>query len=131
MQDLVASLFSSYEINAGAISLRFYLEHQVLLGLDLAIPCGLIVHELVSNSLKYGFPNGRSGEISVGITEDLDQKFTIFVSDNGVGLPPNFNFQNTASLGWQLVEALTQQISGHIKINSHTGVEFQITFPLV
>ncbi|MBD2596433.1 PAS domain S-box protein [Nostoc spongiaeforme FACHB-130] len=131
IQDLVASLFSSYEINAGAISLRFNVEHQVLLGLDLAIPCGLIVHELVSNSLKYGFPNGRNGEIYVGIREDLDQQFTIFVSDNGVGLPPNFNFQNTASLGWQLVEALTQQISGTIKINNHTGVEFQITFSLI
>ncbi|MBD2494422.1 PAS domain S-box protein [Nostoc sp. FACHB-280] len=130
IQDLVASLFSCYAINAGAISLQFHVKYQVLLGLDLAIPCGLIVNELVSNSLKYGFPNGRIGEICVGITEDLDQKFTIFVSDNGVGLPPNFNFQNTASLGWQLVEALTQQISGTIKINSQTGVEFQITFPL-
>ncbi|MBU7586632.1 MAG: PAS domain S-box protein [Nostoc sp. TH1S01] len=131
IQDLVASLFSSYEVNEGAISLKFHADDRVLLGLDLAIPCGLIIHELVSNSLKYGFPNGGEGEICIVITENVDQQFTITVSDNGVGLPPNFNFKNTASLGWQLVDALTQQISGKINIKSHDGLEFQITFPLI
>ncbi|MCC5639740.1 PAS domain S-box protein [Nostoc sp. CHAB 5844] len=131
IQDLVASLFSSYEVNEGAISLNINVDSHVLLGLDLAIPCGLIIHELVSNSLKYGFPHGGEGEIYIAIAENLDQQFTITISDNGVGLPPNFNFKNTASLGWQLVDALTQQIAGDINIKSHTGVEFQITFPLI
>ncbi|BAY16224.1 signal transduction histidine kinase [Anabaenopsis circularis NIES-21] len=131
IQDLVTSLFSSYEVYEGAISLRFNVDCQVLLGLDLAIPCGLIIHELVSNSLKYGFPNGGDGEIFIGISEKVEQQFTITVSDNGVGLPPNFNFKNTASLGWQLVDALTQQIAGNINIKINPGVEFQITFPLI
>ncbi|MBE9207513.1 PAS domain S-box protein [Nostoc sp. LEGE 06077] len=131
IQDLVASLFSSYEVNEGAISFKVNVDAHILLGLDLAIPCGLIIHELVSNSLKYAFPHGGDGEIYIGITENFDQQFTITVSDNGVGLPPHFNFKTTASLGWQLVDALTQQIAGDINIQSNTGVEFQIRFPLI
>ncbi|MBE9007021.1 PAS domain S-box protein [Fortiea sp. LEGE XX443] len=131
IRDLVASLFSSYEVNEGAISLNLNIDSHALFGLDLAIPCGLIIHELVSNSLKYGFPQGGEGEIYIEIAENFNQHFTIIVSDNGVGLPQNFNFKNTASLGWQLVDALTQQIAGKINIQSHSGVEFQITFPLI
>lgn len=131
IQDLVASLFSSYEVNSRAIAFNINVDSHVLLGLDLAIPCGLIIHELVSNSLKYGFPQGGEGEILIAIAENVDQQFTITVSDNGIGLPPNFNFKNTASLGWQLVDALTQQIAGNINITSHDGLEFQITFPLI
>jgi len=131
IQDLVASLFSSYEVKEGKISLNFNLDTHVLLGLDLAIPCGLIIHELVSNSLKYGFPQGGEGEIYIDIRQNHQQQFIITVSDNGVGLPPNFNFKNTASLGWQLVDALTYQIAGDINIKSHPGVEFQIIFPII
>jgi PAS domain S-box-containing protein len=130
IQDLVATLFSSYEVHEGSISLNLNIDNHVLLGLDLAIPCGLIVHELVSNSWKYAFPQGGEGEICIEIRQNSQQQFIITISDNGVGLPPNFDFKNTASLGWQLVDALIYQISGNINIVSNNGVKFQIIFPL-
>ncbi|MBD2448366.1 PAS domain S-box protein [Nostoc sp. FACHB-152] len=131
IQDLVATLFSSYEVQEGSISLNLNLDNHVLLGLDLAIPCGLIVHELVSNSLKYAFPLGGKCEIDIDIRQNSQQQSIITVSDNGIGLPPNFDFKNTASLGWQLVDALIYQISGDINIVSNNGVKFQIIFPLI
>jgi PAS domain S-box-containing protein len=131
IQELVASLFSSYEVQEGSISLSFHIDNHVLIGLDLAIPCGLIIHELVTNSLKYAFPQGGEGQISIDIQQNTQQQFMITVSDNGVGLSPNFDFKNTASLGWQLVDALTYQISGNINIISNNGVVFQILFPFI
>ncbi|MBD2438881.1 PAS domain S-box protein [Nostoc sp. FACHB-110] len=131
IQDLVASLFSSYEIQAGNISLKLNLDTHVLLGLDLAIPCGLIIHELISNSLKYGFPQGGEGEIHIDIRKNHQQQCIITVRDNGVGLPANFNFKNTPSLGLQLVNALTCQLAGDIQIKNNNGVEFQIIFPFI
>lgn len=130
VEDLVASLFTSYEINASAIALNISIEEHILLGLDTAIPCGLIIHELVTNSLKYAFPTGRSGEISIEIKEMATGEILLNIKDNGIGLPSNLNFTDVASLGWQLVDALAHQISGTININSDRGVEFQIKFIL-
>ncbi|BAZ52860.1 signal transduction histidine kinase [Nostoc sp. NIES-4103] len=130
VQDLVASLRTSYEVNASAITLNLNIDEHILLGLDTAIPCGLIIHELVSNSLKYAFPVGREGEISIEIREIVAGQILLSVSDNGIGLPSNFNFLETASLGWQLVDALASQLAGDININSNSGVEFQIIFPI-
>ena len=73
VQDLVASLRTSYEVNASAITLKLNIDEHILLGLDTAIPCGLIIHELVSNSLKYAFPVGREGEIKIEIREIIDR----------------------------------------------------------
>ncbi|RCJ36500.1 hypothetical protein A6770_15870 [Nostoc minutum NIES-26] len=131
VQDLVASLCTSYERNASAIALNINIEEHILLGLDTAIPCGLIIHELVSNSLKYAFPAGRKGEISIEIREIVVGEILLNVRDNGIGLPSNFNFTDVASLGWQLVDALASQLAGNININSDIGVEFQITFPII
>ncbi|BAY10495.1 signal transduction histidine kinase [Calothrix sp. NIES-2098] len=130
VQDLVASLLTSYEVSEDAIALNINIDEQILLGLDTAIPCGLIIHELVSNSLKYAFPLGRKGEISIAIRKMLENKILLTVRDNGIGLPANFNFTNTASLGWQLVDALASQLVGDINIHSASGVEFQISFPI-
>jgi PAS domain S-box-containing protein len=129
VQDLVASLLISYEVSEDAIASKINIDEHILLGLDTAIPCGLIIHELVSNSLKYAFPLGRTGEISISIREILENEIVLIISDNGIGLPSSFNFTDTASLGWQLVEALTSQLTGVLKINNDIGVEFQITFP--
>ncbi len=130
IRDLVASLFTAYEVNEDAIAMTVNIDDQVFLGLDTAIPCSLIIHELVSNSLKYAFPMGRNGTISIDFKKNLDQELTLVVSDNGIGLPPNFDFENIASLGWELVDAFTHQLSGNINIKSAIGLEFQVTFPL-
>ncbi|MBD2337908.1 PAS domain S-box protein [Calothrix sp. FACHB-156] len=130
VQELVASLCTSYKVYDGAITLHINIDEHILLGLDTAIPCGLIIHELVSNSLKYAFPECRNGEINIAIREMAHNRIALTVSDNGIGLPPNFNFTETASLGWQLVEALASQLTGDITIKSDIGVEFLITFSL-
>ncbi|MCC5647162.1 PAS domain S-box protein [Nostoc sp. CHAB 5824] len=131
IRDLVASLFSAYEANEDAIALTINIDEQVFLGLDTAIPCSLIIHELVSNSLKYAFPVGRNGTIYIEISKNPDHQVTLIVSDDGIGLPSNFNFKNMASLGWQLVDALINQLSGNLNIQGAMGVECQVTFTLI
>jgi PAS domain S-box-containing protein len=131
IQDLVSSLFTSYEVDEYTISLRINIADHIFLGLDTAIPCSLIVHELVSNSLKYAFPAGRNGEINIELKENNDNTFTLIVADNGIGLPFNYNFKDTASLGWQLVDALTNQLVGNLNILDAIGVGFHITFAVL
>lgn len=127
IRDLVASLFCAYEVNSEAIALKLYID-DVFLGIDAAIPCGLILNELVLNSLKYAFPAGKAGEICVALYSENTNNFQLIVRDNGIGLPPNFDFRNTESLGLQLVDTLTNQLEGTIELDTTKGVEFKITF---
>lgn len=131
IRDLVTDLFTAYEVNEDAIALNINIDDGVFLGLDTAIPCSLIIHELVSNSLKYAFPSGRDGTIYIEIHQNQERHVTLVVGDDGIGLPPNFSFKNIASLGWQLVDALINQISGNIDIQGARGVECQVTFILI
>ncbi|WP_442938361.1 PAS domain S-box protein [Nostoc sp.] len=131
IRDLVTDLFTAYEVNEDAIALNINIDDGVFLGLDTAIPCSLIIHELVSNSLKYAFPSGRDGTIYIEIHQNQERHVTLVVGDDGIGLPPNFSFKNIASLGWQLVDALINQISGKIDIQGARGVECQVTFILI
>lgn len=129
IQDLVSSLVCSYEVNFSTIHLEMNTE-QVLLGLDTAIPCGLIINELVLNSLKHAFSDGRPGEIHIGFHVESNNKIILIISDNGIGFPPGIDFKDTESLGLQLVNSLIGQISGHIEMKVNQGTEFQITFPI-
>jgi PAS domain S-box-containing protein len=123
IQNLSSNLFRSY--SAGRVNLRTQVD-DILLGVDTAIPCGLIINELVSNSLKHAFPE-KQGEILVNLHRD-NGKFTLIVRDNGVGLPEHVDFRNTDSLGLQLVCTLTDQLEGEIELNRAGGTEFKITF---
>ncbi|HME45655.1 MAG TPA: histidine kinase dimerization/phosphoacceptor domain -containing protein [Syntrophorhabdales bacterium] len=123
IQNLSSNLFRSY--SAGRISLKTQVD-DMLLGIDTAIPCGLIINELVSNSLKHAFPE-KQGEIFVNLHRD-NGRFTLVVSDNGVGFPESVDFRNTDSLGLQLVCTLTDQLDGAIELNRKGGTEFKITF---
>jgi two-component sensor histidine kinase len=99
------------------------------LSIDTAIPCGLIVNELVTNSLKHAFPDGRGGEIRVELRSDGDNKFALMVSDDGVGLPEDLDFRKTESLGLQLVNNLSVvQLEGTIDLDRSGGTVFRITF---
>ncbi|MBV8887711.1 MAG: hypothetical protein JO235_27465, partial [Chroococcidiopsidaceae cyanobacterium CP_BM_RX_35] len=129
IQDLVSSLVCSYEVNSSTIHLEMNTE-QVLLGLDTAIPCGLIINELVLNSLKHAFPDGRPGEIHISFHVESNNKIILIISDNGIGFPPGIDFRDTESLGLQLVNSLICQISGHIRMKVNQGTEFQINFPI-
>ncbi len=99
---------------------------DVKLTIDYAIPCALIINELVSNSLKYAFPGDMRGEIRITLTGG--DHFGLTVSDNGIGLPVGFDYKSTGTLGLQLVNSLTRQIRGEIKHENIGGTSFSITF---
>lgn len=128
VRSLVSHLFRSYGVRSDRIALSIHVE-DVDLGIDAAIPCGLIINELVSNSLKHAFPQGK-GEISVGLRQHGD-RYILVVRDNGVGLPEGLDFPNTETLGLQIVNALTDQLGGSIELGSGAGTEFKVTFAAV
>jgi PAS domain S-box-containing protein len=125
VEGLMAGLQRSYFPGPGV---RVFADVEgIVLDIDLAIPCGLIVNELVSNSLKYAFRDGRAGEIRVGLARN-GQNYILTVSDNGPGLPPGVDFRNTPSLGLQLVNLLAGQLDGTVELDCSRGTRFKITF---
>lgn len=131
IKNLVNDLFISYKVNTGKIVLKMNID-TVSFGIDTAIPCGLIVNELVSNSLKYAFPEGEEGEIKVSLHRITDLKskmFELTVSDNGVGIPEDLDIRKTESLGLRLITNLAErQLQGKVKLNRNKGTEFRIKF---
>lgn len=123
---LVKNLFYSFEASQQKIKTNFDID-TILLNLDLSIPCGLIMNELVSNALKYAFEGGREGAIFIRLKKEKG-KIKMAVSDNGKGLPEHIDFRNTETLGLQLVTTLTEQISGTITMNRNKGTTFEIIF---
>jgi two-component sensor histidine kinase len=93
------------------------------------VPCGLIVNELVSNALKHAFTNRDSGNIIIELKMDSENSVHLSVSDNGIGIPDGIDIQNSPSLGLQLVNALVNQIDGHLEYENRQGSRFTITFP--
>jgi two-component sensor histidine kinase len=127
LRSLVYSLAQSYRVRSDQVSLRVQVD-PIHLDLDTAIPCGLIVNELVSNSIKYAFPGDRSGQIEVTCRQRPGPRYVLRVSDDGVGLPPGFDSAKTSSLGMKLVTSLVVQIGGELKVESGPGARFEIEF---
>jgi two-component sensor histidine kinase len=127
VQTLVAYLFAAYSTGAAVIAPKLQVDN-VTLSVDTAIPCGLILHELVANALRHAFPDGRPGEVCIDLRASGDERFTLRVSDNGIGLPQHVDFRQTASLGLQLVNTLTEQLEGSIELQRRGGTTFTITF---
>lgn len=126
--DLVNSLFHSYGVNTSLITSRINIEN-VSLGIDFAIPCGLIINELITNSLKYAFPDGRKGEIKIAFSKINENIYELFVGDNGVGIPDDIDIGNTESLGLRLVTMLVNdQLEGEIYLKRNNGTKFRIVF---
>jgi two-component sensor histidine kinase len=124
---LCEHLHASYSPKTAAITLHVDVDN-VVLGVDTAIPCGLIITELVTNALKHAFPGRRRGEVSIHLHPDREGRFTLLVRDNGVGFPPEVDFRRTESLGLQLVNTLTEQLDGTIGFESHGGATFRVAF---
>lgn len=123
--DLVKSLFRSYGASARDIALN--IEGNVFLGIDTAIPCGLIINELVSNALKHAFPHG-GGEITI-VFRSFNGCIELVVRDNGIGMPDNIDFKTTESLGLHLVTILAEdQLGGEITLDKSEGTAFHIIF---
>ncbi len=123
---LAANLFRSYTGSGGRVGLRVDVK-DVRLDADRAIPCGLIVNELVTNALKYAFPDGRNGTVTVAVLHD-DNYYLLIVSDDGVGMRTDFDLAETESLGLQLVNMLTNQLEGTVSMDSTQGTKFTIRF---
>ncbi|MEA5582557.1 PAS domain S-box protein [Nodularia harveyana UHCC-0300] len=125
--DLTTHLFDSYNVSSNRIQLNIQVDHASL-DIETAIPCGLIINELVSNALKYAFPDDNFGEIQVNFYQESPGKLTLIIRDNGIGLPAEFDHHKTKTLGLTLVHGLVKQLRGNLKINFDQGTEFKITF---
>jgi two-component sensor histidine kinase len=125
---LADHLFRSYGVTQDRIRLRTELDHFAL-HLDAAVPCGLIINELLSNSLKYAFPDGRTGEIHIGLHGLNGSAARLIIGDNGVGLKSGVDWTTTRSLGLRLVRSLTQQLGATIEVRSEMGMEVELEFP--
>lgn len=127
VRQLSAHLFRSYGVAPEQVRLELKLE-PLYLTMDAAVPCGLIINELVSNSLKYAFPEGREGEVCIGLNEEPAGTARVVVSDNGVGLKSNIDWTTTRSLGLRLVRSLSEQLGAKLEILSQAGTEAILSF---
>ncbi len=127
IRQIASHLFSSYGIGGDRIRLLTKLE-TVSLNVDAAVPCGLIVNELISNSLKYAFPDGRRGEVRVELLARHGGMAQLVVADNGVGLHAGCDWATAQSLGWRLVRSLAEQLGAQIEVKSAAGTEVQLIF---
>lgn len=125
LQNLSAHLLRSHGV-ASRIELCIEMG-KITLDIDTAIPCSLVINELVTNSIKYAFPNSKKGRISIAFNM-RKKEYVLSVADNGKGLPEDFDYRNTKSLGLQLVCALTEQLHGKITLGKNKGTKFTITF---
>ena len=126
---LTSHLFRSHQISSSRIELVTKVD-DVQLGVELAIPCGLIINELVTNALKHAFPAGSGGKVEIELTQGEDG-FVLCVRDNGVGIPEEIGLRNSDTLGLRLVRSLVLQLEGKARIERSEGSEIQITFPLI
>ncbi len=147
LEKLVENLFQTYRLGNVDISLSMDLEENIFFDMDTAVPLGIIVNELVSNSLKHAFTGRSKGEIRIKLYEEervregkvknesgdnkkqiagKGTKYTLIVSDNGVGIPENTDLESSDTLGLQLVNILVDQLNGEIEIKRDRGTEFII-----
>lgn len=128
VQSLTNDLFQSYIPIGKPIRLKHSVAH-IELGLDVVIPCGLIINELVSNAIKHAFPGDRAGEVQILFTfDEANHQFLLAVCDDGVGIPDGLDVHRTESLGLQIVCELVEQLQGTMRLIQQPGTTFQITF---
>jgi len=141
LEKLVKNLLRTYNLGNADISLKIDLEENIFFDMDTAVPLGIIVNELVSNSLKHAFSGRDKGEIQIKLfkeeagnemnndEEEFTGKgtgYTLIVSDDGVGIPEKMDLENSDTLGLQLVNILVDQLDGEIKLKRDEGTEFNI-----
>jgi PAS domain S-box-containing protein len=127
LQKLTSMLFRTYDISKGNIRLEVKAK-DISMEVDKAVPCGLIVNELVSNALKHAFLPKKEGLIQIELVLK-DNQYGLTVRDNGVGLPEGLEIPKTGSLGLQIVQVLVKQVHGRMKLERHGGTSFTIHFP--
>ena len=144
LEKLVENLFQTYRFGSTDVSLKMDLEENILFDMDTAVPLGIIVNELVSNSLKHAFFGRKTGEIKIKLCrkefegyrisreeegfEGKSTDFILTVSDNGIGIPETVDFENPETLGLQLVSILADQLDGRIELRREAGTKYVLGF---
>ncbi|MBI5680031.1 MAG: sensor histidine kinase [Methanobacterium sp.] len=126
IRNIMTNLLQTYAVDQNKIKNNLDLE-SINLNIETAIPCGLIITELVTNSIKHAFSDGREGKIDVELQIE-DKKFILKITDNGIGLADDFNVENPESFGLQLVVLLVNQLRGSIELKNEKETEFLIKF---
>ena len=124
IRSLSSTLFHSYRTNP-----NIRISHNIVeagMDVDTMLPLGLILNELVSNAMKYAFPGGREGELSVSFTHPGENEFLLVVKDDGVGLPGDFDIERSGTLGMRIVSSLAKQLNGELSIIRDKGTEFRL-----
>ena len=129
-KNLVYYLFRMFDVKSDKVTLKLNVEN-VFLPMDTAIPCGLIINELVTNSLKHAFSDERRGEIVIETVYHSNNKFTLTIKDNGKGIPEDVDYYNSRTVGFNLINSLVRQLGGNLVINRSEGTEFKITFSIL
>jgi len=124
---LLTDLWSAHGADAAGVRLELDLE-TVPLPIDAALPCGLVLNELVANALKHAFRGRSDGVVSVSLCLAADGRACLRVRDNGIGLPPGLVWHEVRSLGLQLVRILAEQLGGTLEVHLGTGTEFELAF---
>ncbi|MCD4797260.1 MAG: sensor histidine kinase [Candidatus Cloacimonetes bacterium] len=127
---ILRHLFGTYANDSNAIKLNTNIEVDFV-NISIALPCGLIINELVSNSLKYAFPKGNKGEINIALQIEDNDNYVLTVSDNGVGFPENIDIRNTRTFGMQLVNILVDQLHSTVELDRENGTSVKISFKKV
>jgi two-component sensor histidine kinase/CHASE2 domain-containing sensor protein len=131
-EDYLRALTNGLQSTLGgrASSVRIAVDvESIKLSVDSAVPCGLIVNELVTNCFKYAFKGREGGEIRIGLKRADAARLSLTVADDGIGFPKTVDFRNTESLGMQIVTTLTEQLDGSISLRNGVGTTFEINFP--
>jgi PAS domain S-box-containing protein len=125
-ENLCYNLLKSYNAYGKSAELKLQLK-EVFINLDFAIPCGLILNELITNAIKYAFEGREHGVITVNLSQKKNN-IVLKISDDGVGIPKDINFENSNTLGFQLVNALVSQINGSLSLKVDNGTKYEISF---
>ncbi|HVK98693.1 MAG TPA: ATP-binding protein, partial [Dongiaceae bacterium] len=127
LEALIPALMQSYCVDHSQINYNFSTT-EVLLSINQAIPCGLIINEIISNAFKHAFPDGRRGSITIDLSYQPDGRVRLSISDDGVGIGENIDLKQTSTLGLQLVHLLADQLGATLTINRVDPTRFEICF---
>ncbi|WP_036484514.1 PAS domain S-box protein [Myxosarcina sp. GI1] len=127
LKALISTIFPSYLLVKKDIFLNTEIRHDFLLDIDTAVPCGLIINELITNALKHAFAPNYRGEIKVIVAVNENDNLVLTIADNGKGLPTDFNLNNNQTLGLKLVKSLIAQLRGTVEVTTDGGTKYKIT----
>lgn len=134
LESIVNHLTYSYDVNIHRVKIHTKMEN-IYFNIETALPCGLLVNEIVSNSIKHAFPGQRHGEILLELKElkelkeENNDNYMLVISDNGIGIAPEYDCEEKQGLGFKLIDALVLQLEGKIELDRSKGTKYTVYFP--